>query len=127
MIGSSFLAIVACLCALTSSVEGARRRGSKLFNDISGRTPDQHHLAVQGMSNSGQHMTIIAYLEDLMKHVEHLNFDDRLPSLYSYLGVAYHDATRTEDAIAAFKNCTLYHQRNPDPRLVLKVAESELP
>jgi hypothetical protein len=51
-----------------------------------------------------------------MKHVDHLNFDDRLPSLYSYLGVAYHDASNTEKAIASFQNCTLYHLNNPDPR-----------
>jgi DNA gyrase inhibitor GyrI len=87
-----------------------------MFNDISKKSPDQHHETVASMSRSGQHMSVIEYLENLMKHVDHLNFDDRLPSLYSYLGVAYHDASNTEKAIASFQNCTLYHLNNPDPR-----------
>ena len=112
------LFVVVC-SLLAPSVEGGRRRGSKMYNDISKKTPDQHFKEVENMSASGQHMSIIEYLENLMKHVEHLNFDDRLPSLYSYLGVAYHDASRSEDAVDAFKNCSRYHIRHPDPRYAL--------
>lgn len=106
------------ICA--SGVDGARRRGSKMFNDISHKTPDQHHETVAAMSRSGQHMSVIEYLENLMKHVDNLNFDDRLPSLYSYLGVAYHDASRSHEAIKAFQNCSLYHTRVIDPRYGLE-------
>ena len=97
-------------------VQCARRRGSKMYNDIAKKTPSQHHEIVAAMSANGQHMSIIQYLEKLMQHVDNLNFDDRLPSLYSFLGVAYHDASRSEDAVKAFQNCSRYHVRAPDPR-----------
>lgn len=89
------------------------------MNDVSKRTPNQHHDTVTAMSSRGEHMSVIEYLESLMKHVEHLNFDDRLPSLYAYLGVAYHDASRSEDAVDAFRNCSRYHLVTPDPRYPL--------
>ena len=115
MLSNTFIVVIVC-CLLATSVQGARRRGSKMFNDVSKKTPNQHHETVTAMANSGQHMSVIEYLENLMKHVDNLNFDDRLPSLYAYLGVAYHDASRTEDAVNAFKNCSRYHIKNPDPR-----------
>lgn len=109
------LSSVVLVCCLMVS----RAQGAQGGRDASGKTPAQHRFTVQAMSSSGQHMSIIEYLETLLTKVDHLNFDDSLPSLYSYLGVAYHDASRTEDSIQAFKNCSRYHTRVPDPRSVL--------
>ena len=110
--------VVAVGCCVLASKQSTRHRGDT-SSDIKKKTPNQHHFTIEAMSANGEHMSVIEYLENLMKHVEHLNFDDRLPSLYSYLGIAYHDASRSLDAVDAFKNCSRYHLRYPDPRYTI--------
>lgn len=55
------------------------------------------------LSKEGRIMDTIEYLTELKSHYGHLFIDDKLPSLYSFLGVALYTAKRLEESITTIK------------------------
>jgi tetratricopeptide (TPR) repeat protein len=71
--------------------------------------------------NSGRINDLLSYLSAIEQEYHTLLIDDKLPSLYNYLGVALSNAQRPEDAQVAFMEGIKYFPN--DTRTMLNLGE----
>lgn len=71
---------------------------------VSKLDPATIRAKVNAHNNAGANSQLINLLDEVLVDYGTLDIDDIQPSLYSYLGVAYHNAHQPEESIAAFKD-----------------------
>jgi tetratricopeptide (TPR) repeat protein len=67
-------------------------------------SPEKIRATLSEFLDQGRVHDVVTYLDDFEKEHGTLLIDDKLPSLYTFKGVALHNSQRVAEAAIAFKN-----------------------